>query len=111
MGPLLSRELRNGCNEQLESETMEDMEMEARDFLYCLKLHCDVDAQLAAIRTFLRQHLDQNRAFDEEIARLEEHARRVTGSENEWAAEEWSDRVHRSALPSGQHASPLRCFR
>jgi len=82
---------------------MDDIEMEARDFLYCLKLDFDIDAQLAAIRALLRQHLGASRAFDEQIARLEEHARRVTGVENESAAEEWIDRVHRSAyLGAGQ---------
>jgi len=57
--------------------------MEARDYLYYLKLHFDIDAQLAAIRALLRQHRDQSKAVDEEIARLGEHARRVIGSENE----------------------------
>jgi hypothetical protein len=83
---------------------MDDIEMEARDFLYCLKLDFDIDAQLAAIRALLRQHLGASRTFDEEIARLEEHARRVTGVENEWAAEEWSDRVHHSAYLGAAHS-------
>jgi hypothetical protein len=78
--------------------------MEARDFLYCLKLDFDIDAQLAAIRPLLRQHLGASRAFDEEIARLEEHARRVTGAENERAAEEWSDRMHHSAYLGAAHS-------
>jgi hypothetical protein len=83
---------------------MDDIEMEARDFLYCLKLDFDIDAQLAAIRALLRQHLGASRTFDEEIARLEEHARRVPGVENEWAAEEWSDRVHHSAYLGAAHS-------
>jgi hypothetical protein len=80
------------------------MEMEARDYLYCLELHFDIDAQLAAIRALLRHHRDQSKAVDEEIARLGEHARRVTGNENEPAAEEWTDRVHRSAYLGAAHS-------
>jgi hypothetical protein len=53
----------------IESDTMDDIEMEPRDFLYCLKLDFDIDAQLAAIRALLRQHLGASRAFNEEIAR------------------------------------------
>src|SRR5258705_6404908 len=45
---------------------MDNMELEARDFLCCLKLDFDIDAQLAAIRALLRQHLGASRAFDEE---------------------------------------------
>jgi hypothetical protein len=48
--------------------------------------------------------LGASRAFDEEIARLEEHARRVTGVENEWVVEEWSDRMHRSAYLGAAHS-------
>jgi hypothetical protein len=51
---------------------MDNMELEARDYLSCLKPDFDIDAQLASIRALLRQHLGANRAFDEEIARLGE---------------------------------------
>jgi hypothetical protein len=80
------------------------MELEARDYLWCLELDLNIDAQLAAIRALLRQHLDATRTFNEEIARLEEHARTLTGIGNEWAAEEWNDRVHHSAYLGAAHS-------
>ena len=80
------------------------MELEARDYLWCLELDFNIEAQLAAIRALLRQHLDANRTFNEEIARLEEHARTLTGIGNEWAAEEWNDRVHHSAYLGAAHS-------
>jgi len=79
-------------------------DIEARDCLYCLGIDFDLDAQLAAIRELLRQHQEAKEALCKEIDRLEEHARRLTGTWNDLATDEWVDRLHHSVYQEAAHS-------
>jgi len=77
---------------------------EARDYLYCLEIHFDIDAQLAAVRELLRQHRAAKEAFSKEIDNLEQHARRLSGALSDFATDEWVDRLHHSVYQEAAHS-------
>lgn len=77
---------------------------ETRDYLYCLEIDFDIDAQLAAIRELLRRNLKAKEVLSEEIDRFEERARRLAGTQSDFATDEWVDRLHHSVYQDAAHS-------
>jgi len=56
----------------------------------------DYDSQLAAIHSALREHRKADKVLRDELAEIEEQAKRTSGIRNEYAVDAWVDRVHSS---------------
>src|SRR4030066_279551 len=79
-------------------------DIEPRDHIYLLGVDFDIDAQLRAIRGLLRHHREAGQALADEINKVEEHARRLSGIRNEQAITEWIDRMHDSVYQDAAHS-------
>jgi hypothetical protein len=78
--------------------------MELRDFLFSLDWALDTESQLTAIRGLLARMQQTDKELTEEIRKIEEHARRAGGIENEHAVDEWIDRLHHSVYQDAAHS-------
>lgn len=79
-------------------------DIDPRDHIYSLGVDFDIDAQLRAIRDILRRHREAGQALTDEIYKVEEHARRLSGIRNEQAVAEWIDRMHDSVYQDAAHS-------
>jgi hypothetical protein len=81
-----------------------ELELDLRDYLFCLGMNLDVESQLIAIRGLLAEMHQADEAFTEGIRQIEEHAKKVNGILNERAVDEWLDRVHHSVYQGAAHS-------
>jgi hypothetical protein len=80
------------------------MEFELREYLFCLEVDFDIDAQLAAIRELLRQNADAKQVSADEMARIASDARAMSGARSEMATDAWIDRAHHSVYQGAAHS-------
>ncbi len=79
-------------------------ELEPRDHLYALKLDFDIDAQLIAVRGLLHRNRKAAEELADEIRQIEEHTRRLSGVNADWAVDDWVDHVHHSSYQEAAHS-------
>jgi hypothetical protein len=80
------------------------IEMDSRDFACVVLPDLDYDAQLISIRYLLRIHENVDQELIKEIKEIEEFAKNTTGRRNEYAVDEWVDRLHSSVYQSAAHS-------
>jgi len=80
------------------------MELELREYLWCLKLDFNIDAQLAAIRELLRQHHQAKTELSDRMSQIQQSAKQMTGVQSEQAAEAWEDHAHHSVYQGAAHS-------
>ena len=78
--------------------------MKARDYIYCLQMDFDIDAQLAAINTLLNRNQAAEKTLAEEIKQAEDYAQKATGSLNEYACDQHIDLCHSSVYQDAAHS-------
>jgi hypothetical protein len=78
--------------------------LQLRDFLYCFDWGLDTVSQLIAIRGLLMRTEQADKELTVEIQQIEEHARNVSGTENQHAVDEWVDRLHHSVFQDAAHS-------
>src|SRR5260370_21827026 len=78
--------------------------LEPQELLYALGVDFDIDAQLAAIHGLLRRNREGAAEIAEEIKSAEDRARHLRGVLNDWAVDDWVDRVHHSAYQEAAHS-------
>lgn len=78
--------------------------LDLRDHLYFLDLTLDVESQLRAIHGLLNRNLQADKALEEEIKEVEDHARKLEGMVGERAVDEWLDRLHHSVYQDAAHS-------
>jgi hypothetical protein len=74
------------------------------DHLFLLDLNLDIQSQLIAIRELLSYHRQASEAFLREIKEIEEHAKKLSGTLNDRAVDEWLDRVRHSVYQDAAHS-------
>lgn len=78
--------------------------MEVREYLWCLELDFDVDAQLDAIRESLRQHQQAKIELSQKLLQIETRAQQLAGVRSERAAEAYDDHAHHSVYQAAAHS-------
>jgi hypothetical protein len=86
-----------------DSELQEEVFLSPRDYA-CVLLDFDYEAQVLAVRNLLRRNTIHEERTSEEIRDLEIRAQRLTGIANEWAVNEWIDRIHGSVYQDAAHS-------
>lgn len=86
-----------------DSEIQEEFSLPLRDYA-CLLLGFDYEAQILAVRDLLRRNSNHEERTVAEIKELETRAQRLTGVANEWAINEWIDRIHGSVYQDAAHS-------
>jgi len=82
----------------------DNIEIDPRDFACVVLPDLDYDAQLIAIRSLLRVHENIDEELGKEIIKIEEFAKNTKGLRNEYAVDEWVDRLHSSIFQSAAHS-------
>jgi hypothetical protein len=79
-------------------------EMSDRDMACLVLPDLDYEAQLVAISDVLRHHGEVDTLTTEQIAEVEDFARKSSGLRNEQAVDEWLDLLHRSTYQDAAHS-------
>jgi len=82
------------------SRSQDGVGIDSRDFACVVLPDLDYDAQLIAIRHLLRVHENIDSELKNEIKKIEEFAKNNEGRRNEYAVDEWVDRLHSSIYQS-----------
>lgn len=80
------------------------MDFELREYLWCLELDFDSDAQLSAIRGLLKRQRVESAALDEDLQRLEAHATELSGAHSEAASDALIDSMHHAVYQAAAHS-------
>jgi hypothetical protein len=79
-------------------------DMAPRDYVYCLDLEFDIDSQLLAVNGLLKRNRASDKALDEEIKRIDEHARTLTGIWNDVTVDQYIELCHGSVYQNAAHS-------
>jgi hypothetical protein len=80
------------------------MDFDLREYLWCLELDFDPDAQLSAIQALVKQHRAAAAKIDHELRRLEAHAKQLAGARSEAASDALTDSMHYSVYQAAAHS-------
>jgi len=86
-----------------DSGVQEEVSLPIRDYA-CVLLDFDYEAQVQAARNLLRRNTIHEERTSAEIKELENRAQKLTGAANEWAVNEWIDRIHGSVYEDAAHS-------
>jgi hypothetical protein len=78
--------------------------LEPQELLIALGVDFDIDAQLTAIHGLLQRNRQAEAELVEEIKSADERTRRLEGVLNDWAVDDWVDRVHHYTYQGAAHS-------